>query len=273
MKNPKIYFIDIDRTLVKGHGDSAIHFDDIHAIKTAAKKGVYIILSTGRDIKDIVPIWNQIKIDTEFTSYVIANNGSDIWDLDKNKNLLEVVISKEDFLGIHKYVKKNGYALKNSGESKFYCEKNIIFKLIKKFRKEIILEEDFSLSKYNNNNAKKLGIISSYSKIKVKLIVKELRGMFPNLEIVVSGSGKYIEINKKGISKGTASQFMADKLLLDVKETVHIGDSMNDLSAFKVCGAGVAMNNAMKDLKKEATHFTKAVGKAGVADTIRSFTK
>ncbi|NQX83490.1 MAG: Cof-type HAD-IIB family hydrolase [Mycoplasmataceae bacterium] len=269
-KNVEAFFIDIDGTLVKGHKNIEISLKDKHAIKNAAKEGKYIILSTGRSIEEVKHIWKQINLNIKETSYVIVNNGSAIWNLNSNKMLFEAFIQEKEFKEIFNYVEKNGYAIKNSLEKNFYVKKNLLSKVISKTKIGINIEHDFSKVKYNNKTAKKLGIITSLRKSKVQKIVDELRKLFPHIEIVVSGPGLYIEINKFGITKGTAAKFLSDKLKFDINNSAHIGDSMNDAAGFEVCGVGVVMSNGMKELKSKADFSTKSVRKSGVSLAIKS---
>ncbi|BDU67629.1 MAG: haloacid dehalogenase [Candidatus Tyloplasma litorale] len=270
MIKPEAYFIDIDGTLLRSGTMGKINLDDKFAIKNASKKGIYIVLCTGRSLSDVRSIWKQIYDETKFTSYVIVNNGSAIWNLKTNEILFEDWISKEDFENIFKYAENKNYAIRSSDKKQFYVKPGIISFVLNK-NKNISIEHDFNKIDYNNESAKKLGIICHYSKKKVSKISKDIENKFKNVDVSVSGSGIYIEVNKKGISKGSAIKFLSNKLNFNIKNSVHIGDSMNDASAFKVVGASVAMGNSMKDIKKMATYKTSSVKKSGVANAIKSF--
>lgn len=270
MNKIEAFFIDIDGTLIKGHKNIILSVEDKIAIKSAAKKGKYIILSTGRSIEAAKKIWKQIDLpDTDKTSYIVVNNGSTIWDLHNNKILFEEWIEEEAFNALFKYAEEKGYWIKNSLESIFYVKEKPIYNKISKFT-GLKFESDFSKVPYNKDSAKKIGIVTHWSKKTVKKNSEEIKALFPNFEIVISGPGLYIEINKKGITKGNAAKFLSEKLNFDLKNSVHIGDSMNDASGFKECGIGVAMGNGMKDLKKHADFITKKIKKSGVASAIDS---
>ncbi len=268
---PKAYFIDIDGTLVAGHKDTTLNLDDMQAIKKAIRNETYIVLSTGRSLPDLKKIWKQIDDGSEYTRYGIVNNGSGIWDLRRNELLSESFIDEESYRAVFEYARKNNYAVKNSYEKIFYVAPSLMSKLLKKFMSSNEISHDFDNVLYNRESAKKIGMITHYRKGYVAKVAKELDTKFPHVDIAVSGPGLYIEINKVGVSKGTALEFLAEKFGIDVKETVHIGDSMNDAPGFKSAGYGVAMGNAMKELKAIADFTTLDRKKAGVANTIRSF--
>ncbi len=268
---PKAYFIDIDGTLVKGHKDTELNVDDLLAIKKAIKNQTYIILSTGRSLPDLKKIWKQIDDGSEYTRYGIVNNGSGIWDLKKDKIISENYMDEQSFRDILEYAKKHKYAVKNSLEKVFYVRPTLLSFLLKSFSKTNKVSSDFESAIYNESSAKKIGMITRARKSKVRRIAHDIDKKFHHVDVAISGPGLYIEINKHGVSKGTALKFLADKLELDIKETCHIGDSMNDAPAFDYAGYGVAMGNSMKELKEKADFITLDRKKAGVANTIRSF--
>ncbi len=268
---PKAYFIDIDGTLVSGHKDAKLHIDDLHTLKRAIRNETHIILSTGRSINDVKKIWKQIDDGSDYVRYAIVNNGSGIWDLRKNKILSENWIDEESYRGVLEYAKVNKYAIKNSFENVFFCNYWLTSFILKTFSSRNKVSNEFDSAIYSNKSAKKLGMIAHFSKKKVKKIAKDIDSKFPYVDVSVSGPGLYIEINKHGVSKGTALEYVANLIEVDIKETVHIGDSMNDAPGFKHAGYGVAMGNAMKELKSISDFITLDRKKAGVANTIKSF--
>ncbi len=56
-----------------------------------------------------------------------------------------------------------------------------------------------------------------------------------------------------------------------MKNTVAIGDNLNDLSMFAVAGMGIAMGNAEEEVKEASTHITKRYNEDGVAYAIEEF--
>ncbi len=268
---PKAYFIDIDGTLVSGHRNKTLNLDDKYAMKNAAKNKTYIILSTGRSLPDLKKIWEQINDGTKYTAYGVVNNGSGIWNLQTNELLSEDFLDKKTYRGVFDFAKKNKYAVKNSLEKTFFVNPGLLSWLLKKFSKTNKISHDFEKAIYNKESAKKIGIISRLRKKSVLKISKKIENNFEKADVSISGPGLYIEINKKDVSKGSAIIFLSNYLDFNAKETVHIGDSMNDASAFKIAGYGVAMKNGMKELKKMADFITLDRKKSGVANAIKSF--
>ena len=76
------------------------------------------------------------------------------------------------------------------------------------------------------------------------------------------------EILPKGISKGTAMIKMAELLGIDPEKTVAIGDYNNDIAMIKAAGLGVAVENAVPELKSVADHITVSNDENAIAKLI-----
>ena len=72
------------------------------------------------------------------------------------------------------------------------------------------------------------------------------------------------EICKSSYDKGYALNLLADYLNWDIKDTIAIGDSENDISMLKAAGIGIAMGNALDEVKVHADEVTEPVDKDGV---------
>ena len=64
---------------------------------------------------------------------------------------------------------------------------------------------------------------------------------------------------------------LAEKLGIDIKETIGVGDAGNDLNLIKSAGLGVAMGNAFDFVKEAANYVAKTNEEDGVAEVINKF--
>lgn len=72
------------------------------------------------------------------------------------------------------------------------------------------------------------------------------------------------EIGMRGITKGSAIEAVLDHLGMDRSVAIGIGDSWNDVEMFQVCGTGIAMGNAVPELRALADEVTTSVRADGV---------
>ncbi len=81
------------------------------------------------------------------------------------------------------------------------------------------------------------------------------------------------EILPKGISKGAVMLKMADLLGIDREKTVAIGDYNNDISMIKAAKLGVAVKNAVPELKEIADYVTVSNDEHAIARLIYDIEK
>ena len=80
-----------------------------------------------------------------------------------------------------------------------------------------------------------------------------------------------IEINSLDATKGAALAFLCDYLGVDVSQSMSFGDGTNDISMLKAAGIGVAMGNAMDEVKVHADYVTDTCDNDGMAKAIERF--
>lgn len=73
---------------------------------------------------------------------------------------------------------------------------------------------------------------------------------------------------RKGISKATGLRWLAQYYGLSLSEIAMIGDSHNDLEAIREAGLGIAMGNAVDEIRAVARHVTGHVREDGFAEAV-----
>ena len=72
----------------------------------------------------------------------------------------------------------------------------------------------------------------------------------------------------KGVDKGQALRHLGQTLDISLDQMMAIGDQMNDLTMMTQAGVGVAMANAVSELKQVADYVTGDHNQDGVAQAI-----
>lgn len=75
----------------------------------------------------------------------------------------------------------------------------------------------------------------------------------------------FLEIFPKDMDKGKAIQIICQALGIRREETIAFGDQELDIPMMEAAGVGVAMGNAIKELKEKADFITKTNNEAGIA--------
>ncbi|BBP93338.1 hypothetical protein BsIDN1_69560 [Bacillus safensis] len=86
--------------------------------------------------------------------------------------------------------------------------------------------------------------------------------------MMVKSTDFFLEILHPDVSKGNAVKLLAKELGIPREEVMAIGDNGNDVSMLEFAGCGVAMGNAIDDVKAVADVVTKSNNEAGVAHVL-----
>lgn len=90
------------------------------------------------------------------------------------------------------------------------------------------------------------------------------------VDVTASGS-RNLEVMSNEANKGLGLKVLADALGIDLKNTMALGDQMNDLAMLKKAGLGVAMGNATEEVKASADAVTEDHNDSGVGRAIARY--
>lgn len=79
------------------------------------------------------------------------------------------------------------------------------------------------------------------------------------------------EISEKGVSKADGVRLISNTLGVPVSQTMAFGDGANDREMLMAAGTGVAMGNAVPELKELADYVTDDYDKDGIRNAFRHF--
>lgn len=253
----KITFIDLDGTFLDlGYGvKSGVSKTNIRVARQLSNSSI-VVISTGRKMSKKIQLIGE-KINAK---YYICQNGAAIFDANL-KLISHHLIDKSIVEEISQI------AFRNKATIAF--DDQVIYgkggwKHIVSWFSEF---KPKSNKKINILDTEKILIIS-YSRNKIINIEQTLKTIFSN-KINISRIGKKfaLEITNSKASKGIGAKFIAEKEQVNLKNTAHIGDSMNDASCKGVVGNLIAMKSGSKKLKAiaDSIGFSK---RHGVAKTI-----
>ncbi len=95
--------------------------------------------------------------------------------------------------------------------------------------------------------------------------IKNLSIYLPDDLYIEMNDGKLGLIMHSGATKQSAVGIVADYFCCDMNEIVAFGDDYNDIGMLRECGVGVAMGNALDEVKVVADHICKTNDDDGVA--------
>jgi hydroxymethylpyrimidine pyrophosphatase-like HAD family hydrolase len=81
----------------------------------------------------------------------------------------------------------------------------------------------------------------------------------------------YLDVTNKNANKGAVVEYFSTHLGVPAKEIASIGDQPNDVPMFKQSGFSIAMGNASKEVRGQATAVTDSYNDEGFAKAMEAF--
>ncbi len=255
LKKIKLVVFDLDGTLLDSHGE--IGDETIELIGELEKYDVVFSFASGRLQNTLTEHAELLNIRTP----LISLDGSLIKNHPDGDTIFEAYVPK-------KYVKKaidlsDEFLLKIAlchQEAIYFTEYNsLIPDMLDKFGSNYK-----KVHSYDNYIFKTLEVVLvGDSSENIRYAYERMNfpyafGLNTNYYRSQSHGGLYyIEIRKKGISKGTGLKRLAKHLGMNIKHTAIIGDWYNDLSLFQTDALKIAVKNAVPEIKRLADFVTK----------------
>ena len=106
---------------------------------------------------------------------------------------------------------------------------------------------------------------------RIPAIAPVLNARFTGLADIVQSHAMFIEVVPKGVDKGTALAWLAQHFGIPRASVLAAGDQENDLAMVEWAGVGVAMGNAVPDVKDAATWIAPPVTEDGAVAILEQF--
>lgn len=102
-------------------------------------------------------------------------------------------------------------------------------------------------------------------------LVKKLCSHFPEFDCLRFSDGDWYKFTKSGITKEKAILAICKECHVSVTEIIAFGDDYVDIGMLKLCGIGVAMENAIQEVKNIADEITLSNEEDGVAVYLENY--
>ena len=286
----KLIAIDLDGTMLDSFGQ--VTENTKKAIQKTIKKGIDVIIASGRPIDSIKTIAKEIGSN----KYFIAANRALIYDIQKNEVLYEKYMKKEKVLEIIKICEENSIAY-NVYTDKTILATSLKYNVLYYHKENLKKQEDKRthinivenmyeyIQKMQEEKFLKITICDD-SKTVFQSIIRKLEKIkdieildvsHMSRKVIEQGTEEfpieyyYTEISSKDVDKWYAIEFLIEKLNIKKEEVITIGDNANDKKMINEAGIGIAMGQSMPQLRKLANYVTSSNSEEGVAKAIEKF--
>lgn len=265
----KLIALDMDDTLLTS--EKTVSQKNREMIQRALNKGIKVVLCSGRTHNAVIGFAKALGIAGP-DQYMITNGGAIIENMD-GKIVFQKMMSNQFYRGFVQFVKDNNLhynVVDQSGNtyssSNEWLDKYTIMQAFENdnglyLKEPDQLPADFEIVKaIINGNQKELDKISDLVHQKFD----------QNYFVVRTGIG-FLEIFPKDVNKGAALKVLAEKLHFTLSEVMAMGDCDNDIHMLKIAGKGVAMGNALSEVKSNSDDVTADNNHSGVGLAIEKF--
>ncbi|BCZ44562.1 haloacid dehalogenase [Clostridium gelidum] len=245
----KIAFFDIDGTLYGFDGkEHKIPESTQLALKKFRENGNLAFICTGRPMRFIYQIFGE----NMFDGYISANGthivykGECIFNKTIDINTLKELIKSFDELGIRSSFAGpyNGYSYKMKSEE------------IEHYNSQFN-ETDYLITIWKIEDVS-ANTIDIFYKDKIQL--DECKSYFQN-GLIFNPHGPHMsaDVSFKDFDKSDGIKYVVKALNIPIEDTIAFGDGHNDITMLKTVNTGIAMGNAVEELKNIASYVTENI--------------
>lgn len=262
----KLIALDMDGTLLNENKE--ISKSNLEAIQFARRKGIKVVLATGRPTKGIEKYLKELNLIDE-NEYAVSYNGAVVQEVKSGKIIAKNVMSLDDLKQLYNLSKELNVNIHALTPNSCITPKINQYSELEATMNNIPLEiVDFDTID-KNTTIVKIMFVDPEEKLNkvIELLPKELYDKYT----IVRSAPFFLEFLNKKVNKGFGVRLLAEKLGIKPSEVICIGDAENDIHMIEFAGLGVAMGNAFPEVKKKADYVTKTNEEDGVAHVIKKF--
>lgn len=286
----KLIAIDLDGTLLNSNG--IISNETRETLRKIINKNIKIVLASGRMIDSIKAIAEEIGDQ----KYLIAGNGSIVYDIKKHQILYKNYLKKEKVLDVIKICEENSIYYN------IYTENEVLTPALKYnvlyYHKENANREEKNRTKINiidnmyeyiqnseRNDFLKITICDENRMI-FKSIIRKIK-QIKNIDVLevehmskksitqgtetIELSYSYTEVSAQDVDKWEAIKYILEQEKIQAEEVITIGDNINDKKMIENSGLGIAMKESSPIITEIANIVTEENNDAdGVAKVLKS---
>lgn len=280
LTNIKLIATDLDMTLMNKYRKLSPR--TIRVLKEVEKRGIIIVIATGRFLRDIRPEMES----NGFYPYYVLINGAEA-RTPQGELISAIDLLDDDYLRVMKYFEEKGAVPEiYTGEGEFLVcdaktslEEMLLRTRIMQPKMSFDLEDMKNIPRYQKRNyvdspmeliQRGVGVRKVICFDESKAIIRRYKEDIGKMKDVVtlSSSEFNIEVTHKFAQKGYILRDIIKKLGISEEEVVVFGDGENDTSLFQLFENSVAVDNAIPQIKDLASHITAHHDEDGVAKFI-----
>lgn len=270
----KLVAIDLDGTLL--HSDRSLSEENRLAIKAAKEAGVQVVLCTGRPLRSMQHLLEEADL-LDDDDIAITYNGGLIQKTKSGEIINEITFNRAECLDIYELSKQLNMPV-NFIDLDYVYEPLYPVGVESHYTSTNRFVPKQNALQFIDVDIDDLPDPFTINKIVISRPPEELDAVIPNIPThyhekynIYKSQPFILEVLPQNVDKGYSMRIIGEMLGLEKDQIMGIGDQENDLSLVENAGLGIAMENAIDQVKEAADYITKTNDENGVAYAIRKF--
>lgn len=265
----RLIALDLDGTLNNSKG--RITPRTKQALIQAQEKGAKIVLASGRPLPGLYQNARELEFD-RFDGYLLCFNGARICTWKERQIIYDQTMSPGMAQLVYDYNRRNDYNM-----------------VIMSYEGEDVLAEDANAYRVQEEAALNHMNVRVVPSVRDTLhhpvnkllfaaapdyladIEMEFKRPFVGQLSIYRSAPFYLEVMATGIDKARSMERLAKHMRIDRNQIIAFGDGYNDLTMIEYAGVGIAMGNAVDELKKKADGITASNDEDGIALALEEY--
>lgn len=271
----RLLALDVDGTILDPRGSLSRRVRE--AIGEVRRRGLEVVLCTGRRYRTALPLLRELRL----SGSVVVNNGVVVKDVESGRTLHQSYLPREllaEVLGIARdwgaplvYVDAHHEDLDflTEGPERAHAFQREYLEHNTRFYRSV-----GDLSEQPLDNAILVSLMADGERLlRLRAAARCALGERIQLHFLVNKNyqGHILEFLSPAAGKWQALERVAAGVGIAAAEIVAIGDDENDLEMIRRAGLGIAMENAVAELRAAADHVTGHNAEDGVIEAIERF--
>ncbi|MBC1978581.1 HAD family phosphatase [Listeria marthii] len=268
--------LDIDGTLL--NDDKKISTETKKALITAQQNGVKLILASGRPTTGMHLYAEQLEME-KYHGLLVSYNGAKVVDCQTKEELFNQALTVAEGKAVLEHMKN--FEVKVMIDKDDYMYVNDVFDCYVPYKGEEINIIQYE-SRGGNFKLCEKDDLAAFLDYRISKILtagdpaymqenyQAMMAPFKDSLNCVFTADFYFEFTAQGIDKAKALDTVLTPMGISPENIIAFGDGHNDITMVEYAGTGIAMSNAVPELKAAASSVTLSNNEDGIAHVLNS---
>ncbi|MBC2074053.1 Cof-type HAD-IIB family hydrolase [Listeria marthii] len=268
--------LDIDGTLL--NDDKKISTETKKALITAQQNGVKLILASGRPTTGMHLYAEQLEME-KYHGLLVSYNGAKVVDCQTKEELFNQALTVAEGKAVLEHMKN--FEVKVMIDKDDYMYVNDVFDCYVPYKGEEINIIQYE-SRGGNFKLCEKDDLAAFLDYRISKILtagdpaymqenyQAMMAPFKDSLNCVFTADFYFEFTAQGIDKAKALDTILTPMGISPENIIAFGDGHNDITMVEYAGTGIAMSNAVPELKAAASSVTLSNNEDGIAHVLNS---